>query len=495
MTLTTIILWIFGISLVSYAIFQYLLKVRQTLLMSFLQHFCGVWFILSGFVKAVDPMGTAYKMEEYFAAFYTTLAGTKMSFLANIFPWMGERALTVSITMIVLELVIGIMLIFGISRKFTAWTFFLIMLFFTILTGFTFLTGYVPQEANFFQFSKWGPFVEGNMRVTDCGCFGDFIKLLPKISFQKDLFLMIPAIFFILKWRDMHQAFSLSIRGIIGWSSVALSSLFCMYNFMWNEPVINFRPFKVGTNIREQKAAEEEAMGSVKITDWKLKEVATGKTLVISNDEYLKNLSKYPGEQFEVVDQIKTEPTIAKTKISDFGVSKLDNEEFTESLLSGPELKMLIIAPHLLGKEREEIYSSVDSIFVMDTIKIGDSMALQKSFKELQKVQKKRTVIDWDPEYLAKYSSFVELSKLGKEKGVSSYLITAYRDVDHIKSFVQKSGLKAEALTADDKLVKTMLRSDPGLMILQDGKILGFYHRTKLPKLEDILNLGSKGDK
>ena len=75
----------------------------------------------------------------------------------------------------------------GYYRKWTAWLFFLIVFFFTILTGFTYLTGYVPLDANFFDFSAWGPYVKENMRVTDCGCFGDFIKLDPKISFFKDL--------------------------------------------------------------------------------------------------------------------------------------------------------------------------------------------------------------------------------------------------------------------------------------------------------------------
>ena len=167
----------------------------NNLLWSFLQHFTGVWFVFSGLVKAVDPIGTAYKMEDYFVAFQDTFAGLNNVFggLAPLFPLLAKSSTDFSITMIVLEIVLGIMLIIGFSRKLTSLLFFLIVFFFTVLTGFTYLTGFVPTEANFFDFAKWGPYIKTQMRVTDCGCFGDFIKLDPGVSFCKDLFLMLPA--------------------------------------------------------------------------------------------------------------------------------------------------------------------------------------------------------------------------------------------------------------------------------------------------------------
>ena len=178
---------------------------------SFLQNFAGVLFIFSGFVKAVDPLGTAYKMEQYFTAFEDTCNGSFLKFLAPLFPLLSKYAISFSVFMIVLEIVLGIMLIIGYRRKLSAWLFFIIMIFFTILTGFTFLTGYVPTDVNFFEFGKWVEFNKTNMRVTDCGCFGDFIKLEPKISFIKDLILMVPACWFLFRWKNEHQLFSLSL--------------------------------------------------------------------------------------------------------------------------------------------------------------------------------------------------------------------------------------------------------------------------------------------
>ncbi len=180
--------------------------------MSFVQNFVGSLYLFSGFVKAVDPLGTAYKMEQYFAEFEKTFDDTWFSFMSGLFPVMSEYALALSIFVIVFEIALGIMLVTGMAKKFTAWAFLLLIIFFTFLTGYTYLTGYVPTEniveiakegqenltllegvaadslysgwtaadttkPNFFKFSTWGPYVETNMKVTDCGCFGDFLKL------------------------------------------------------------------------------------------------------------------------------------------------------------------------------------------------------------------------------------------------------------------------------------------------------------------------------
>ncbi|MBK8704928.1 MAG: DoxX family membrane protein [Saprospiraceae bacterium] len=120
-------------------------KVRNWVI-TFLQYFTGALFVFSGAVKAVDPLGTAYKMEQYFAEFETTFAGTWFSFIAPIFPKLSNVSSTVSVVMIVFEIVLGIMLLIGAYRKLTAWAFLLLLVFFAFLTGFTYLTGYVPEK-------------------------------------------------------------------------------------------------------------------------------------------------------------------------------------------------------------------------------------------------------------------------------------------------------------------------------------------------------------
>ncbi len=165
MTLLTLILYIAIVAVVLTVMIGLLKKGHKSWLMTFLQNFTGVLFIVSGFVKAVDPMGTAFKMEQYFTEFQYTFAETSFNFLAPLFPFLSSISLLFSVVMIVFEVVLGIMLLIGYKPKLTAWLFLILVLFFTVLTGFTFLTGYVPSGTNFFRFASWGPYAATNMRV------------------------------------------------------------------------------------------------------------------------------------------------------------------------------------------------------------------------------------------------------------------------------------------------------------------------------------------
>ncbi len=285
---------------------------------TFLQYFTGVWFVFSGLVKAVDPIGTAYKMIDYFGAFEVTFAGLDnfMSGLAPLFPWLSKSAETFSIIMIVLEIAIGVMLMVGYTRKWTAWLFFLIVFFFTILTGFTFLTGYVPTDANFFDFAKWGPYVKEHMRVTDCGCFGDFIKLDPKISFFKDLGLMVPALLFLWRSRNKHQLWTPFIRNTIVVAATLLSILLCVRNTYWDLPMVDFRPFKIGTDVRAQKELESSA--KIDILGWVLEDTINHVKLKFMEPEpgKITYYKQYPAAQgWKVREQIKTDFYILKDSV------------------------------------------------------------------------------------------------------------------------------------------------------------------------------------
>lgn len=152
MTLQTLILYIAIIAAVLTGIIGLMKKGHKNWLMTFLQNFTGVLFIISGLVKAIDPMGTAFKMEQYFTEFEYTFADTSAKFLAPLFPFLSSISLIFSVVMIVFEIVLGVMLILGHKSKLTSWAFLLLVLFFTVLTGFTFLTGYVPTSANFLIF-------------------------------------------------------------------------------------------------------------------------------------------------------------------------------------------------------------------------------------------------------------------------------------------------------------------------------------------------------
>lgn len=424
------------------AIIAFGYKKPKNWLMAYAQYFCGVLFIFSGMVKAVDPLGTAYKMEQYFSEFKYTFEETWMSFIAPIFPFLSGFSAEFSVFMIIFEIILGIMLIMGNRPKLTAWLFFLLVFFFTFLTGFTYLTGYVPQGVNFFSFGQWGPYVESNMKVTDCGCFGDFLKLKPRISFFKDVFLMVPAIFFLWKSKAMHKLFDIKIENIVvGISTIGLL-IYCLSNFAWNIPGQDFRPFKKGADVRTIKAAEEKAQSEIKITHYLMKNKETGESLKLEFNKYMSNYKDYPKEKWEIVEQIKTEPAIEPTKISDFDFSDADGNSMVEDFLNHQGYSLMVVSYKLKTDKSSFINNYKDKIIPM-----------------------------------AQKAEAAGVKVIGLVGGAGQETIEAFRHQ------VQAAYPIYEA---DDILLKTIVRSNPGVVLWKDGNIVNKWHISKLPEFENL---------
>src|ERR1700744_3488020 len=129
------------------------------LLISIVRTLVGVLFIFSGLVKADDPLGLSYKMQEFFEVWN--------------FHWLDHLTLAFSILMIVFEIVAGVAILLGWRMKLFSWLLLLLIIFFTFLTGYAFLSG----------------------KVRECGCFGDCIPLTAGQSFSKDLILLLLILF------------------------------------------------------------------------------------------------------------------------------------------------------------------------------------------------------------------------------------------------------------------------------------------------------------
>ncbi len=484
-------------------------KRTENILWSFLQHFCGVWFVFSGLVKAVDPIGTAYKMEDYFVAFEQTFAGLTNVFkgLAPLFPWLAKYSLGFSITMILLEIVLGVMLILGYRRKWTAWLFFGIVFFFTVLTGFTYLSGFVPSEANFFDFAKWGPYIKTQMRVTDCGCFGDFIKLDPKISFFKDCGLMIPAILFLWRSKNMHQLWTGTTRNWITGAVTALTMWCCVQNAYLGLPMVDFRPFKIGSDVKAQKELESKA--KVDILGWVLENTNTKQVIKFMEPEAGKitYYKQYPKDQgWKVKDQIQTDwyvevdgvkKPITKTKLSDFAVEDGENGEVTEDILNEEGYSMMIVAYHLDGSKQTETVMVNDSTWMVDTLyvaKVGckdkavkDSLTTSRRLANVTTNKVEKEVFIPTPGYSDVFTNKVNpLAADAAKAGWKVYGITTYADNKVAADLAQKTGAKYPFYKADDKLLKTIIRANPGVVIWKNGKVVGMFHHRHIPSFEAI---------
>lgn len=489
MSIVTLMIYIGIAAIVLTAAMMYFKIKQKSILMSFVQNFAGLLFIFSGWVKAVDPMGTAIKMEDYFAEFNAAFSESALSFLAPMFPFLSQYALAVAIFMIIFEIVLGIMLILGDRPKLTAWLFFLLVIFFTILTGYTYLTGFVPLDSTFFKFSTWADYKATNMRVTDCGCFGDFIKLDPRVSFYKDIFLLFPSIYFILRWKDMHQIFTQRRKNIILTVSTVFLILYCIYNFHWNEPHVDFRPFKNGTNVAAVKKVEIDAANAVQVIALTMKNKRTGEIKNFPYADYMKNLAAIT-EEWETIEQIKTEPTIKETKISHFYISDFASEDKTVLYLDNKE-------PHIMIPMYKALYEAVpskktvrDSIFSFDTIQIAgviDSFQVVQSFKEVKSREVEYYKINWDKDMVSVLTERIKplVEQAAKDKVKTSFVISGI-DEDKAKSLSEATGIQADIYTADEKLLKTIMRSNPGIILWQNGVLIHKWHYKKLPQWTEI---------
>ena len=196
--------------------------------------FVAATFLFSGFVKLVDPLGSAYKFTEYFGADVLN-----MEFLI---PY----ALPFSIVLIIAEIMLGVMLLIGYKPKFTVWALFLMTLLFLFLTWYS---AYYDK-------------------VTDCGCFGDAVKLTPWQTFNKNVLLIVLIGFLIYAVKYIKSIFSENVSRWFSFGSLILF-LFITYHVLTHLPLIDFRPYAIDKNIQE--GMEELAIdGLPKVHDFYL---------------------------------------------------------------------------------------------------------------------------------------------------------------------------------------------------------------------------------
>ena len=520
MTLTKIFVICIAIGIALTLLVEFVFKKRKSWVVSFVQNFSGAFFLFSGLVKAVDPLGLAYKMEQYFAEFQDTFTRLGMEGFAEIFPFFSSISTPFAVFMIVLELVVGVALIIGFSRFATALTFFGLIVFFAILTGFTHLTGYVPNqdyvtvensgvtkellegeasklikegwvakdttEMHFFKFSKWVPFDKANQKVTDCGCFGDYLVLEPKTSFYKDLILFLPAFLLLFGFKKMHQIFKPGVRWGLVLASLVGFTIYNVSNYKWDIPANDFRPFKNGVNIAERKAAETEAAENAPVT-YQLTNIGSGKQVNLPMNDYIAKYKDYPKAEWDIVQQ-RGEPAVPTTKISDFECSDVDGNDVTDDILSNPDYSFMIISYKLKHTMSSRTVAYNDTTYTQDTIIVSkDSMRIEPRLVSVDPKVKEVDVYKWDQDLVADYKNIINpLAEKAKAANMKTFVITAYASGEKLGSFQDSAGADYPFYTADDILLKTIVRSNPGILLMKKGKIIHKWHKSKLPSFEEI---------
>ncbi len=191
----------------------------------------GVLFIFSGLVKAIDPLGLAYKMQEFFDVWAAE------GIMKGMMQWLNEQALMFSVLMITMEVVLGVALLLGSGKKLVSWLLLLLMLFFTFLTSYVLFSG----------------------KIRACGCFGDCIPLTPIQTFTKDIVLLLLVLLILFRREYIKPIFSNTIN-----VSIFLLSLVGVLGLQWyvlkHLPVKDCLPFKIGNNILELRKMPKDAV-------------------------------------------------------------------------------------------------------------------------------------------------------------------------------------------------------------------------------------------
>lgn len=260
----------------------------------------GVLFIISGLIKLNDPVGFSFKLQEYFSAEVLGL------------PFLQPYALAIAVVIVIIEVILGVALLVGYKRKITVWSLLLMIVFFTFLT---FYSAY---------FNK----------VTDCGCFGDALKLTPWQSFTKDVVLLVLILILFFNRKHITKVFKKMVSALIVGSSLVLCCLLAYYVLM-HLPVVDFRAYKVGTDIKKGMTIPEGAPKS---------EYAMVFTYKVNGEvkEFTdKELDKIPADAEFIDRKDKLIKQGYEPPIHDFSIEK-DGEDFTEAMLNEPKLIMLI---------------------------------------------------------------------------------------------------------------------------------------------------------
>lgn len=356
--------------------------------------FVGVLFIFSGLIKLNDPIGTQIKMEEYFEVFSEDFG--------TFFHYLIPYAMEIGFILVVLEVVLGVAILLYYKMEWTTKVLLALMIFFTFLT---FYSAY---------FNK----------VTDCGCFGDAIKLTPWQSFGKDVILMI----FVLHLFWYRKTYTPVLRTREGHAVIIVVTglgVFLGVYAIRHLPFIDFRAYKIGNNIPQQMQPEEQP-----VFEYVFKRRDTGEEILSS--KFLTDTTQFTYVRVRQINEDKT-----RAKITDYAVSSVEGDDVTQQTFEGNKVLFIIYDVEKASTEN-----------------IGKIRELMRQLEG--KVQ------------------MMALTSSGGET---------------FEKFRHEHQLAIPYYFVDATVLKTVVRSNPGITVWVDGTVKGMWHHNDTPDADEVLTL------
>lgn len=364
----------------------------KNIITQFSRIFVGVLFIISGLIKLNDPVGFSYKLAEYFSEPVFNM------------PFLEPFALGLAIFLVILEVVLGVMLLVGYRAALTIWALLLLIVFFTFLT---FYSAYFDV-------------------VKDCGCFGDALHLTPWQSFTKDVVLLFFILILFINQKLIKPLFATPKTNFAVYASVLLCSLMAVWVLNHN-PIKDFRPYKVGTNIEKGMEIPEGAPKSV------VEMIFIYQVNGVDKEFTEKDLMNIPeGATFvDRKDKVISEGYVPP--IHDFTMSK-DDSDYKDEFLKEPKLV----------------------IFVTYDLTLSEPSGMKK---------------------LAKVTADA------KAKGYKVIAMTA-SGADEIAKAKKQYNLDVDFYFCDATALKTVERANPSIVVLQNGTIIQKVHYNDVDDLK-----------
>ena len=424
----------------------------------------GPLFIVSGLIKANDPLGFSYKLEEYFAESALNL------------PWLEPFALTLAVLACLAEVVLGFAILFGGRMKLATWSLLLLTLFFGWLTAYT---ATCDPNGTYTVMVDGQEVTRSVTCVTDCGCFGDAMKgsigrsLTPWESFSKDMVLLvfILPLFFCrahITWNSVKDDMVLLPSGLAlvavwswvftwwgpvwftllayagyllvkrfmqapraEWTVAIWASIITLVFSWWNYahlPMRDYRAYAVGKNIAEQKVMGKAPVQQIFML---YKDKRSGEVKEYDS----KGAYPWDDDNFEYVDRriVEIEPGI-DSPVQDFLLTDVDGIDITNDILAEPTPVVLIMVYNVEKAATEGL------------------------------------------------PAIAALAQEAYAKGWYVYGVSA-SPFEQCEEFRHAHQLPFDFVQCDEKTIKTAIRSNPGVMLMQQGIVKGQWHHNDVPTL------------
>ncbi|MBC9910169.1 BT_3928 family protein [Chitinophaga varians] len=348
----------------------------------------GVLFIFSGLIKANDPLGLSYKMEEFFEVLHLT--------------FLSPYSLAFSVIMNAFEIIAGVAVLIGFRMRIFSVLLLLLILFFTFLTGYALFSG----------------------TIRECGCFGDCIKLTAEQTFWKDVALLVMILVIYFYRKSVQPLFK-------GAGLVLLVSAIASFGVQWytlrHLPFIDCLPYKVGNNIPEKMKLPPGATPDVFEMIFIYERNGEKKEFTADNYPWSDSTWKFVDRKDKLIKKGNAEPAI-----KDFILTDADGANQTQAILSEDKTVFLFL--------------------VQNVEKAGEG---------------------WDNKMKA-------LQQKWKNQEILIYGVSASTK-EQIAAFKAQHGLEFPFVQMDGVAIKTAGRSNPCLIELKKGTIVGKWHYNDIP--------------